>query len=106
MHRGIGFEVAQRGKGAVFAVRAVYHRNDNVAAGEDADDAGQTWWPDAAVMPGAIGADRQPDDLVADVFQCEGDCCGGGCVRCVYDVYEDALERYQAALKAWNERQG
>ena len=29
-------------------------------------------------MPGAIGADRQPDDLVADVFQCEGDCCGGG----------------------------
>ena len=29
-------------------------------------------------MPGAIGADRQPDDLVANVFQCEGDCGGGG----------------------------
>jgi Oxidoreductase-like protein, N-terminal len=35
-----------------------------------------------------------------------GDCCGGGCVRCVYDVYEDALERYQAALLAWNGGRG
>jgi oxidoreductase family protein len=32
------------------------------------------------------------------------DCCGEGCVRCVYDVYEDALERYRAALAAWQER--
>jgi hypothetical protein len=36
-------EVAQRGQGAVFTVRAVHHRNDNVAAAEDADDVGQTW---------------------------------------------------------------
>jgi hypothetical protein len=33
-----------------------------------------------------------------------GDCCGGGCVRCVYDVYEDALERHQAELAAWRAR--
>ena len=32
------------------------------------------------------------------------DCCGEGCVRCVYDVYEDALERYEAALAAWRTR--
>lgn len=32
------------------------------------------------------------------------DCCGGGCVRCIYDVHEDALERYERALAAWRER--
>jgi hypothetical protein len=32
------------------------------------------------------------------------DCCGEGCVRCVYDVYEDALERYEEALAAWRAR--
>jgi len=25
-------------------------------------------------------------------------------VRCVYDVYEEALERYEAALAAWRTR--
>lgn len=30
-----------------------------------------------------------------------GDCCGGGCMTCVYDAYETALERYEAALAAW-----
>jgi len=29
------------------------------------------------------------------------DCCGGGCVRCIYDVHEDALERYERALAEW-----
>ncbi|MBN8727906.1 MAG: hypothetical protein J0H15_09435 [Xanthomonadales bacterium] len=33
-----------------------------------------------------------------------GDCCGGGCVRCVFDVYEDALERYESELTAWRTR--
>ncbi|MEO8748548.1 MAG: oxidoreductase-like domain-containing protein [Rhodanobacter sp.] len=33
------------------------------------------------------------------------DCCGEGCIRCVYDQYEGAFERYQAALAAWRERQ-
>jgi hypothetical protein len=32
------------------------------------------------------------------------DCCGGGCVRCIYDVHEDALERYERALAAWRAR--
>jgi len=33
-----------------------------------------------------------------------GDCCGGGCVRCVFDVYEDALERHEAESAAWRAR--
>ena len=32
------------------------------------------------------------------------DCCGEGCVRCVYDAYEEALGRYEAALAAWRAR--
>ena len=24
-----------------------------------------------------------------------GECCGGGCARCVFDVYEEELERWQ-----------
>jgi hypothetical protein len=26
-----------------------------------------------------------------------GDCCGGGCARCVWDVYNDALEAWRAS---------
>ncbi|RZA36537.1 MAG: hypothetical protein EOP92_04795 [Lysobacteraceae bacterium] len=33
------------------------------------------------------------------------DCCGGGCVTCVYDAYETARERYEEALAAWQARQ-
>jgi len=32
------------------------------------------------------------------------DCCGEGCVRCIYDVHDEAVERYRAALAAWQER--
>jgi hypothetical protein len=34
-----------------------------------------------------------------------GDCCRSGCVPCVFDLYEEALERYRIELKAWRERQ-
>jgi hypothetical protein len=33
-----------------------------------------------------------------------GDCCGGGCLHCVYDVYDEALERYERALAEWEAR--
>jgi hypothetical protein len=29
------------------------------------------------------------------------DCCGEGCAHCVYDLYDSALERYEAELAAW-----
>ncbi|CAM5564667.1 Oxidoreductase-like domain-containing protein OS=Rhodanobacter lindaniclasticus OX=75310 GN=B1991_09150 PE=4 SV=1 [Rhodanobacter lindaniclasticus] len=32
------------------------------------------------------------------------DCCGEGCVRCVYDVHDEKLERYEQALAAWRAR--
>ncbi|MCA1245171.1 oxidoreductase-like domain-containing protein [Massilia sp. MS-15] len=33
------------------------------------------------------------------------DCCRSGCVPCVFDLYEDALARYQEALAAWEAAQ-
>ena len=30
-----------------------------------------------------------------------GECCGRGCERCVWVYYREALERYDAALAAW-----
>jgi oxidoreductase family protein len=32
------------------------------------------------------------------------DCCRGGCECCVFDLYEEAREKYDAALRAWEER--
>jgi hypothetical protein len=33
------------------------------------------------------------------------DCCQGGCDRCVYDLHEEAMDRYRAALRDWQQRQ-
>jgi len=32
------------------------------------------------------------------------DCCGEGCVRCVWDVHDEAMMRYDEALAAWQAR--
>jgi hypothetical protein len=29
------------------------------------------------------------------------DCCHSGCAICVFDLYHDALERYEEQLAAW-----
>ncbi len=29
------------------------------------------------------------------------DCCGGGCVNCVFDTYDAALARYKRELEEW-----
>jgi hypothetical protein len=33
------------------------------------------------------------------------DCCKSSCEPCIFDVYDAAVARYQADLKAWEERQ-
>jgi hypothetical protein len=33
------------------------------------------------------------------------DCCRSGCTPCVFDLYEEALERYQKELAAWEAAQ-
>lgn len=33
------------------------------------------------------------------------DCCGSGCVRCVFDIHEEATDRYREALAIWRKRQ-
>jgi hypothetical protein len=33
------------------------------------------------------------------------DCCRGACDPCIFEIYEEALERYRAQLRAWEERQ-
>ena len=32
------------------------------------------------------------------------DCCRGGCDLCVFEIYEQALARYQEALRQWRLR--
>jgi len=32
------------------------------------------------------------------------DCCGEGCVPCIHDIHEQAVERYREALAAWRAR--
>ncbi|MDQ2917661.1 MAG: oxidoreductase-like domain-containing protein [Pseudomonadota bacterium] len=48
-----------------------------------------------------------PDDdppPVAPVRPDNDECCGGGCTPCIFDLYEEARERHEAALAAWRER--
>ena len=32
------------------------------------------------------------------------DCCRGGCVPCVFEIYDDELARYERALREWRLR--
>jgi hypothetical protein len=34
----------------------------------------------------------------------QDDCCKGSCDPCVFDLYEQALERYRADLEVWQKR--
>lgn len=32
------------------------------------------------------------------------DCCNRGCYPCVFDTYDDAMDRYRAAMKLWEKQ--
>jgi hypothetical protein len=32
------------------------------------------------------------------------ECCNSGCNPCIFDLYEEALERYDSELQAWEQR--
>ncbi|WP_233171538.1 oxidoreductase-like domain-containing protein [Dyella sp. ASV21] len=32
------------------------------------------------------------------------DCCGQGCVPCIFDLYDEAMGRYREELAAWQAR--
>jgi Oxidoreductase-like protein, N-terminal. len=67
--------------------------------------------PDACVGGGYTSTvdEPRPDDdppPVAPERPANEACCGGGCARCVFDLYEDAREHYEAELAAWRKRRG
>lgn len=33
------------------------------------------------------------------------ECCRSGCDPCIFDLYADALDRYQVALRNWEQKQ-
>ena len=47
--------------------------------------------------------DPQPQPPNAEDYS---GCCDSGCSPCVYDLYWDAMARYEIQLAAWRERQG
>jgi len=50
----------------------------------------------------------QPDDDPRPEAPPEPDldaCCGQGCNPCIFDLYEMEREKYEAKLRAWEERQ-
>jgi len=52
--------------------------------------------------------DTLPDDdpePVAPVAPTARDCCRGGCEPCVFEIYEEEVARYEAALREWKLRQ-
>jgi hypothetical protein len=51
----------------------------------------------------AVQDDPPPEPPVRP---CADDCCRSGCDPCVFDLYNEALERYRTALAAWQKRHG
>jgi len=58
-------------------------------------------------MSDEIIVDALPDPEPAPPREPEAiECCGSGCVPCVYDLYWEAVASYEAELEAWQARNG
>jgi hypothetical protein len=49
----------------------------------------------------ALESDSPP---VLPVRPDNGECCQGGCARCIFDWYDEAMERYETELREWRAR--
>lgn len=54
-------------------------------------------------IPPAIDDDPSPVPPEAPAPE---ECCNSGCIPCVYDTYNEAMDAYRDALKAWRARHG
>jgi hypothetical protein len=54
------------------------------------------------MSPSASDDDPPPVPPVEPALE---DCCGSGCNPCIFELYQDALERYREQLAVWQERQ-
>ena len=59
-----------------------------------------------STRPAKTRADRPADDPrpTPPERPLPEDCCQSGCSPCVFDLYEEALDRYEADLRAWEAR--
>lgn len=55
----------------------------------------------AAPRPDMSASDPRP---VPPERPAPDECCQSGCNPCVFDLYEEALDRYEADLREWEER--
>jgi len=59
------------------------------------------------IFPFTAMPDFPPEDdppPVAPVRPEFDDCCGSGCNPCIFELYEQAVERFEAEYKAWEAR--
>jgi len=52
----------------------------------------------------AVGAPDDPQPVPPNPDDYTG-CCDSGCTPCVFDLYWEAVARYEQALAAWEARQ-
>ena len=57
--------------------------------------------PSKTVVSDCMTPDPQP---IPPEKPLASDCCEGGCDRCVFDLYAEALGQYEVALAAWRAR--
>ncbi|MGV3655937.1 MAG: oxidoreductase-like domain-containing protein [Noviherbaspirillum sp.] len=57
-------------------------------------------------MPAIQNGGGQDDDPRPIPPECpdSSECCNSGCSPCIFDLYAEELNRYRAALQAWETR--